>query len=48
LRLIKYHPGAHALLQVRTQVLNDGLWTTFVRWYPAMARTEAPLQERAV
>jgi hypothetical protein len=39
--------GAHLLLQVRTQVLNDDLRTTFERWYPAMARTEAPLQEAA-
>ena len=26
--------GAHLLLQVRTQVLNDDLRATFRRWYP--------------
>jgi len=31
--------GAHLLLQVRTQVLNDDLWATFGRWYPGMAST---------
>ena len=31
--------GAHNLLQVRTNVLNDQLRETFVRWYPGM-RTE--------
>lgn len=30
--------GAHLLLQVRTQVLNDELHTTFARWYPGMHR----------
>ena len=28
--------GAHLLLQVRTQVLDDTLTTTFQRWYPGM------------
>ncbi len=28
--------GAHLLLQVRTQVLNEELRTTFARWYPGM------------
>ena len=28
--------GAHLLLQVRTQVLNEDLQTTFHRWYPGM------------
>jgi hypothetical protein len=28
--------GAHLLLQVRTQVLNEDLRTTFQRWYPGM------------
>ena len=28
--------GAHLLLQVRAQVLNDELRKTFQRWYPAM------------
>ena len=29
--------GAHLLLQVRTHVLNDDLYPTFQRWYPALA-----------
>ena len=32
--------GAHSLLQVRTQVLNDDWRDTFSRWYPSMAKTE--------
>ena len=28
--------GAHRLLQVRTQVLNDDLRSTFERWYPGL------------
>jgi hypothetical protein len=28
--------GAHLLLQIRTQVLDDTLSTTFQRWYPGM------------
>ena len=28
--------GAHLLLQVRTQVLNEDLRTTFREWYPGM------------
>jgi hypothetical protein len=28
--------GAHHLLQVRTQVLNEDLRKTFCRWYPGM------------
>lgn len=32
--------GAHLLLQVRTQTLNDELRDTFQRWYPDMAETE--------
>jgi hypothetical protein len=35
--------GAHNLLQVRTKVLNDQLWETFVRWYPGM-QTEQETQ----
>jgi hypothetical protein len=31
--------GAHLLLQVRTQTLNDDLRDTFYRWYPTMSRT---------
>ena len=32
--------GAHLLLQVRTQVLNADLRSTFERWYPAMTSTD--------
>jgi hypothetical protein len=39
--------GAHLLLQVRTQVLNDDLHRTFERWYPAMTETDVPLQQAA-
>jgi hypothetical protein len=28
--------GAHLLLQIRVQVLNDDLQTAFHRWYPAL------------
>ena len=33
--------GAHALLQVRTQTLNDDLRSKFCQWYPGMAKTGA-------
>jgi hypothetical protein len=36
--------GAHLLLQVRTQVLNEDLRTTFGRWRPGMASTDAPVE----
>ena len=39
--------GAHLLLQVRAQVLNDDLRATFERWYPAIASPDVPLQEAA-
>jgi hypothetical protein len=39
--------GAHLLLQVRTQVLNEDLRTAFDRWYPGMANTGFPLQAAA-
>jgi hypothetical protein len=40
--------GAHLLLQTRTQILNDDLRKTFVRWYPGMNASEpAPLQQAA-
>jgi hypothetical protein len=39
--------GAHLLLQVRTQVLNNDLRTTFERWYPAMISTDVPLEVAA-
>ncbi|MDQ1316834.1 MAG: hypothetical protein QG588_483 [Candidatus Poribacteria bacterium] len=32
--------GAHLLLQVRVQVLNDDWRSTFCRWYPSMTKTE--------
>jgi len=32
--------GAHLLLQVRAQVLNEDLLPTFERWYPAMPSTD--------
>jgi hypothetical protein len=32
--------GAHHLLQVRTQVLNEDLRPTFERWYPATPSTD--------
>ena len=35
--------GAHLLLQIRTQVLNEDLRNTFGRWYPGM-ETEAKVQ----
>ena len=31
--------GAHLLLQIRTQVLNDDLRGTFQRWYPGLMPT---------
>ena len=36
--------GAHLLLQVRIQTLNDDLKDTFRRLYPAMPRPETPVQ----
>jgi hypothetical protein len=39
--------GAHLLLQIRTQVLDDTLPATFQRWYPGM-RTDEPQQEPAL
>ena len=36
--------GAHSLLQVRTQTLNDDLRSKFSQWYPGMAHT-GPLVE---
>ena len=32
--------GAHLLLQVRAQVLNEDLRSTFERWYPTMTSTD--------
>lgn len=34
--------GAHLLLQVRAQVLNDELRRTFLRWYSGMKPDELP------
>jgi hypothetical protein len=34
--------GAHLLLQIRTQVLNDTWRSTLSRWYPAMQLTLKP------
>ena len=41
--------GAHLLLQVRTQVLNEDLRKTFGRWYLGMQNlsTEVELEEAA-
>jgi hypothetical protein len=40
--------GAHRLLQVRVQVLNDELRQTFCRWYPGMEEASpAPGEESA-
>lgn len=33
--------GAHLLLQVRVQTLNDDLRDVFCRWYPEMTTTDA-------
>ena len=36
--------GAHLLLQVRTQALNDELRTSFQRWYPGFGvQVQPPL-----
>ena len=38
--------GAHALLQIRTRVLNDELRLCFERWYPALAAND-PVEKLA-
>jgi hypothetical protein len=38
--------GAHLLLQVRTQVLNEDLQTTFHRWYPVMQIRSGESEQR--
>ncbi len=38
--------GAHLLLQVRTQVLNEDLQTTFHRWYPRMQIRSGESEQR--
>jgi len=39
--------GAHLLLQVRAQVLNNDWRNTFCRWYPSMTQTEDNAQQAA-
>ncbi len=39
--------GAHLLLQVRTQVLNDDWEGTFRRWYPRFRPVEEPVMTTA-
>ena len=40
--------GAHNLLQVRTNVLNDQLRETFLRWYRAMqTEQETEIEKKA-
>jgi hypothetical protein len=38
--------GAHLLLQVRTQVLNEDWDETFRKWYPNFRPAQAPTQQR--
>jgi hypothetical protein len=38
--------GAHLLLQVRTQVLNEDLQKTFHRWYPGMQIRSGESEQR--
>jgi hypothetical protein len=38
--------GAHLLLQVRTQVLNEDLQTIFHRWYPGMEIRSGESEQR--
>jgi hypothetical protein len=40
--------GAHQLLQVRIQVLNEELRTTFGRWYPGMKVDEVKEEQKAI
>ena len=39
--------GAHRLLQVRTQVLNDDLRASFCRWYPGLKAAPEPVEVAA-
>jgi hypothetical protein len=39
--------GAHLLLQVRVQVLNDDWRETFCRWYPSMIKTDNSQKQSA-
>lgn len=40
-------PGAHHLLQVRIQVLNEELRANFCRWYPGMKQAELKEEQKA-
>jgi hypothetical protein len=52
-RMVKKQPmrwterGAHLLLQVRTQVLNEDLRASFQRWYPGMKAVTGQAEEVA-
>ena len=37
--------GAHLLLQIRTQVLDDTLTTLFQRWYPGIGEMSVSAEE---
>jgi hypothetical protein len=37
--------GAHLLLQVRTQVLNEDWDKTFRKWYPNFLSAQTPIQQ---
>jgi hypothetical protein len=37
--------GAHLLLQVRTQVLNEELREVFRRWYPGIKAEPGPVED---
>ena len=39
--------GAHLLLQIRVQVLNDNLRKTFGRWFPRMREEEQAALKKA-
>jgi hypothetical protein len=39
--------GAHLLLQVRSQALNEDLRATFQRWYPSLEKTDVPQRQAA-
>ena len=40
--------GAHQLLQMSIQVLNEEMRTTFSRWYPGMKVEEVKEEQKAV
>jgi hypothetical protein len=39
--------GAHLLLQVRSQALNEDLRASFQRWYPSLEKTDVPQRQAA-